>query len=46
MSVRYAKSLLKSAIYQKIEDSIYLEVQNLIVSYMQVSDLHLSLIHI
>lgn len=40
MSVRYAKSLLKSAIYQKIEDSIYLEVQNLIVSYMQVSDLH------
>ena len=43
ISVRYARALLKSALDAKIEDKVYLEMQTLAKSYLEVPQLRLTI---
>lgn len=43
ISVRYARALLKCATEQKIEDKVYLEMQTLAQSYLQVPELRFTI---
>ena len=43
ISVRYARALLKAACEQGIEDKVYAFMQTLAQSYLQVSDLRMTI---